>query len=120
MKTKEELNALKKEVETLNKKLAELTEEELEQASGGITSMEGIGVEKGECFESDMFIYVYEGETTFLPITQSITLDKYTKDPTNLCNFECRYIGPTPMPIFSLLVFKSLGNKGSIQYRLKK
>ena len=35
MKTKEELNALKKEVETLNKKLAELTEEELAQVSGG-------------------------------------------------------------------------------------
>ena len=31
MKTKEELNALKEEVETLNKKLAELTEEELAQ-----------------------------------------------------------------------------------------
>ena len=36
MKTKEELNALKEEVETLNKKLAELTEEELAQVSGGI------------------------------------------------------------------------------------
>ena len=35
MKTKEELNALKEEVETLNKKLAELTDEELEQISGG-------------------------------------------------------------------------------------
>ena len=35
MKTKEELNALKEEVETLNKKLAELTEDELEQVSGG-------------------------------------------------------------------------------------
>ena len=35
MKTKEELNALKEEVEALNKKLAELTEEELEQVSGG-------------------------------------------------------------------------------------
>ena len=31
MKTKEELNALKEEVEALNKKLAELTEEELAQ-----------------------------------------------------------------------------------------
>ena len=31
MKTKEELNALKKEVETLNKKLAELTEDELKE-----------------------------------------------------------------------------------------
>ena len=35
MKTKEELNVLKEEAETLNKKLAELTEEELEQVSGG-------------------------------------------------------------------------------------
>ncbi len=35
MKTKEELNELKEEVETLNKKLAELTEEELAQVVGG-------------------------------------------------------------------------------------
>ena len=35
MKTKEELNALKEEVETLYKKLAELTEEELEEIAGG-------------------------------------------------------------------------------------
>ena len=35
MKTKEELTALKEEVETLNKKLAELTEEELKQVTGG-------------------------------------------------------------------------------------
>ena len=37
MKTKEELNALKEEVEALNKKLAELTEEELEQVTGGLS-----------------------------------------------------------------------------------
>ena len=36
MKTKEELNALKEEVEALNKKLAELTEEELAQVFGGL------------------------------------------------------------------------------------
>lgn len=35
MKTPEELNALKNEVDTLNKKLAELSEEELEQVTGG-------------------------------------------------------------------------------------
>ncbi len=35
MKTKEELNALRNEVESVNKKLAELTEEELEQVIGG-------------------------------------------------------------------------------------
>ena len=36
METPEELNALKNEVETMNKKLAELTEEELTQVSGGV------------------------------------------------------------------------------------
>ena len=35
MKTKEELNTMKEEVETLNKKLAELTEEELERVTAG-------------------------------------------------------------------------------------
>ena len=36
MKTKEELNALKEEVVTLNRKLAELNEDELKQVVGGI------------------------------------------------------------------------------------
>ena len=35
MKSKEELNALKEEMETLNEKLAELTEDELTQITGG-------------------------------------------------------------------------------------
>ena len=35
MKTKEELKALKEEVETVNRKLHELTDEELEQVTGG-------------------------------------------------------------------------------------
>ena len=35
MKTKEELSALKNEVEALNRKLAELTEEELAEVTGG-------------------------------------------------------------------------------------
>ena len=38
MKTAEELKALKEEVETLNKKLAELTEEELREVSGAGTA----------------------------------------------------------------------------------
>ena len=42
MKTKEELNAIKTEVETLSKQLAELTEEELAQVSGG--AMQSIGM----------------------------------------------------------------------------
>ncbi len=39
MKTKEELNALKKEVENLIKKLAELSENELAQVSGGMPEL---------------------------------------------------------------------------------
>ena len=35
MKTKEELDALKEDVENLNKKLSELTDEELAQVTGG-------------------------------------------------------------------------------------
>ena len=35
MKTKEELNAIKEEVEAVRKKLAALTNDELEQVSGG-------------------------------------------------------------------------------------
>ena len=41
MKTKEELNVLKDEVETLNKKLHELTDDELSQVVGGCGA--GIG-----------------------------------------------------------------------------
>ena len=36
MNTKEELNNLKEEVETVNKKLVELSEDELKQVTGGI------------------------------------------------------------------------------------
>ena len=35
MKTQEELNIIKEEIRTLNEKLTELTEEELEQVTGG-------------------------------------------------------------------------------------
>ena len=43
MKTKEELNALKEEVETVNKKPPMLTEDELEQVSGGLKKLCGDG-----------------------------------------------------------------------------
>ena len=39
MKTKEELNALKNEVESLNAKLAELSDDELAQVAAGYHSM---------------------------------------------------------------------------------
>lgn len=37
MKTTEELNALKEEVKTMKEKLSALTEEELEQVTGGLS-----------------------------------------------------------------------------------
>ena len=43
-KTQEELNALKEEVETLNKKLHELTEEELAQVTGGNDGMDTVSL----------------------------------------------------------------------------
>ena len=48
MKTKEGLDALKEEVESVNEKLQELTEEELEQVTGGATgSLKQFSGEKG-------------------------------------------------------------------------
>ena len=55
MKTKEELNALKEEVETLNKKLHELTDEELAQVSGGTPESNGdpfAGLVEGGVYKS--------------------------------------------------------------------
>ena len=42
MKTQEKLNALKEEIETLSSKLAELTQEEMEQVYGGAVFPNGI------------------------------------------------------------------------------
>ena len=39
MKTEEELNEIKEELEALNKKLAELTDEELAQVTGGLAAV---------------------------------------------------------------------------------
>ena len=39
MKSKEELNKIKEEVEAVNEKLAELTEEEIAQVNGGASAV---------------------------------------------------------------------------------
>lgn len=65
MKTKEELNALKKEVEDLNEKLAELTDEELGFVVGG-----GYGyykVKSGETL-ADIARYLGVSQTTLISL----------------------------------------------------
>lgn len=44
MKTKEELNAIRNEVEALNRKLAELTDDEMEQVAGGLIPIPYFGL----------------------------------------------------------------------------
>lgn len=54
MKTKEELQELKKEVEILNKKLSELSEEELKQVCGGAEERTVLG---GVCGNNTLGIF---------------------------------------------------------------
>ena len=51
MKTKEELNAIKKEAEEVSKELRALSEEELEQIVGGnkrVTEISNVSIAQGE------------------------------------------------------------------------
>lgn len=68
MKTKEELNALKNEVEALNDKLSTLTEEELTQVSGGGQAPENSDGIVGTCMAilKQMGLYPTEEEVRSL------------------------------------------------------
>lgn len=59
MKTPNELNALRKEFEELKKKLAELTDEELEQVTGGDDSQDS-GYNPNEPGPEDQDEWVYK------------------------------------------------------------
>ena len=48
MKTKEELNEIKRELEAVSEKIKELTEEELEQVTGGGNFVVGNGIVIGD------------------------------------------------------------------------
>ena len=50
-KTQEELNAIKEDVETLNNKLNELTDEELAQVTGGSKKADIISIATGMIIE---------------------------------------------------------------------
>ena len=56
MKTKEELNTIEEEVETLNNKLKELTEDDLAQVTGGVISPDSlINIRNEENYELNLF-----------------------------------------------------------------
>ena len=55
MKSKEELNTIKKEVEAMNKKLRELTDDELAEVTGGnIGSENNFSIEGGTITANDV------------------------------------------------------------------
>lgn len=56
-KTQEELNALKEEVETLNEKLKELTEDELEQVTGGLYDHSDVPVRESPVYSDTISYY---------------------------------------------------------------
>lgn len=58
MKTKEELSALKKEFETVRRKLAELTDEELKQVTSGTNAAEFVLDRQGK----NMEIHFYDNK----------------------------------------------------------
>ncbi|MDO4810236.1 MAG: hypothetical protein Q4A04_09840 [Eubacteriales bacterium] len=60
MKTKEELDALKEEVEAVNEKLQELTPEEIAQVSGGMGFIYEQPVPEPPVFETAREDYVSE------------------------------------------------------------
>ena len=82
MKSKEELNALKEEVETLSRKLHELTDGELEQVSGGFTD-HGDGTYS--FVHGDGFRYVLGNETVDYTVLGNY--DHLTLDDWVLCEY---------------------------------
>ena len=57
-KTQEELNALKEEVETVSRKLHELTEDELKQVTGGTGPVFQLADKKSPVYEYEAVSYM--------------------------------------------------------------
>ena len=78
MKTKEELDAIKEEVKALNKKLHELTEEELIQVAGGVAYNN----------------YMVQAEDTLSGIAQKLGVPQSTLATLNgITNPDAIYVG---------------------------
>ena len=115
MKTKEELNTLKEEVETLSKKLAELTEDELAQISGGFSMKDGTyWLSPGDCFMISDMIVVYEGLSTQCSGTDSILFYIYLS--TGVGNVY-KFYKTGSLPASTLSPDNYLGNKNELGNR---
>ena len=91
MKTKEELNALKNEVEELNKKLTELTEDELKSVTGGSVSVAKYGLFPGDpCPRQDGGILVKD-ENAHHPaqILGGNITPRIVQSVCPVCHFPC-------------------------------
>ena len=112
MKTKEELNALKNEFEALNEKLAELSEDELKQISGGFAMKDGnYWLSMGDCFMVTDMLVVYEGLSTQCSGTDSIMFDVYLSVGAGIYKFYKTITAPASM----LTVENYLGSKTKVE-----
>ena len=84
MKTKEELNALKEEVETLNKKLAELSEDELKLVVGGGVHKNDPDIEDLLCltgenlyvFTTGEMIWANSAQTRYFRVNEDVSTNQ--------------------------------------------
>ena len=74
MKTKEELNALKEEVETQNKKLHELDDEQLAQVAGGVGDERETKMKCSNCGYQKEVAGYHVNETVTCPICKQLAL----------------------------------------------
>ena len=108
MKTAEELNALKEEVEALNKKLAELAKEELAQVTGGSGGNEGFvegdwiksnAIPHADPYSLNNYAYqVIAVDDIFLTVQEYVCpvgerTGRATKITHALAAFECEHTG---------------------------
>ena len=96
MKTKEELNALKEEVEAVNKKFNELNDEELAQVAGGETVYDARCTKCGNVLGgtgSDVYTYAYK-----------------TKLAADFNKNGCPYCGATGENLFEIICAPNIYN----------
>ena len=79
-KSKEELNAIKEEVETVNEKLSELTEEEIKQVCGGLAKIKLVKDKYGSRIENYELVPVICHRELGLSKIKVYKLGNYTDD----------------------------------------